>query len=176
MCLLKPDTLECLWQSQGLVIAGFIQSSRWEGTQWRPARWHSNVRRSPVTAVFGRSVSGRTSCRQVSLGHACISLSLQRPAQRRIIQHCTPPLHFAYVKFGGCDWPIFSRWMPVQTSLTEVNIDIAECMNNVYGTSTMPYKVMRIDLLRWISLIIRRSLDLIVRAETITPSLYDSLS
>lgn len=35
---------------------------------------------------------------------------------------CTPPLQFAYVQFGGCDWPILSRWMPVQMSLTEVNM------------------------------------------------------
>lgn len=59
-------------------------------------------------------------------------------------------------------------------SLTEVNIDIAECMNNVCGASTMPYKVMRIDFLRWISLIIRCSLDLTVGV-AFTPSLYDSI-
>lgn len=60
-------------------------------------------------------------------------------------------------------------------SLTEVNIDIAECMNNVCGASTMPYKVMRIDFLRWIWLIIRCSLDLILRAGPSPPPLYDSI-
>lgn len=69
------------------------------------------------------------------------------------------PLHFAYVQFGGCDWLFFSGWMPVQTSLTGVNTDIAERMNNACGASNVPYQVMRIDFLRWISLIIRCSLD-----------------
>lgn len=55
--------------------------------------------------------------------------------------------------------------MPVQMSLTGVNTDIAARMNNVCSASAVPYKVMRIDFLRWISLIIRCSLDVIVRAE-----------
>lgn len=55
--------------------------------------------------------------------------------------------------------------MSVQTSLTEVNTDIAERMNNVCSASTVPYKVMRIDFLRWISLIIRCSLGVIVEVE-----------
>lgn len=55
--------------------------------------------------------------------------------------------------------------MPVQTSLTGVNTDIAECMNNACAASTAPYQVMRIDFLRWIPLIIRCSLDVVVGAE-----------
>lgn len=54
--------------------------------------------------------------------------------------------------------------MPVRTSLTGVNTDIADCMNNACGASTVPYQVMRIDFLRWISLIIRCSLDVEVGA------------
>lgn len=75
---------------------------------WRPAQWHSNVRRSEVTAV---SVSGRTSSRQVSLGsarHAFFS-RCSGPSKRGIIQHRTPPLHFAYVQFGGRDWTNFVK-------------------------------------------------------------------
>lgn len=111
----------------------------------------------------GLSVSGCTgpvADRRVSLGsaHSCI----HTPAAAGIIPR---PVHFAYVQFGGCDWSILSGWMLVQTSLTGVNTDIAECMNNACAASTVPYQVMRIDFLRWISLIIRCSLDVVVGAE-----------
>lgn len=104
------------------IIVGFIQTNRQEDRQQMPAPWHSNVRRSKVKALFRLWDSSCISGRQVPLGPSVHAFHFHRRVQKsHIIQLCTAPLHFAYVQFGGCDWPLLSRWIPVQMSLTEVN-------------------------------------------------------
>lgn len=121
----------------------------------------SEGRRSPIQCWALCLRLQRALCRQVGI----IRLPAFMHPHSGCSVHYSRPVHFAYVQFGGCDWSILSGWMPVQTSLTGVNTDIADCMNNACAASTVPYQVMRIDFLRWISLIIRCSLDVVVGAE-----------
>lgn len=108
----------------------------WEKRQKEEEKWlsparHSNVRRSKGKAVFWLSVFAPPPLPLHPLHHlpagiirllcAYILLSQWHAQQSPIVHPGTSPLCFAYVQFGGGDWPIWSKWMPVQMSLAEVN-------------------------------------------------------